>query len=726
MAEVFQSEVDSETMQKDLSEVSDASHFSQSIRRIIEEQRPERLLETGTYLGKGSTAVIAGALKRSGLDRSIFYSVECNPGNFDQAVHNLHRNRLLKYARVLLGISVPRSMLPTPEEITILSEEIIGNDEIFIDYQPETRVESYLKETDFPEEPDNLLEKILEEFDFKPDFVLLDSAGHMGFVEFTYLVDRLQGECCICLDDVFHIKHHKSYLQIKSDPRFEIIETSREKFGYCIAKFTPSNPRQRQQRLDKARRENKKGSKERHLLELLDRQAEIYIQANKFEIAEVILQCILSDSPEDLNALNDFSVIKILENNWEGAISLIEKVLLVDSNNQAANSNLAYIKQQFETKKKVLEAEKMIEESRFNEADIQLSNILAVNSKNIEALNAYAKLRIRNSDFAGAKETIQIMIETEPNSSCIWDRSDEYADRLINKMGESSFYEIFDFVRRLISSGKENEAHMILWKIFSSDHGVRHAIRLLKDITIPEHKKETYSVLVELQRLQRFSANRRKGYSQWGEESIIREFFEGYSETYLKFFVDAGAFNGIMGSNTRALAESGWGGILIEPNPLVFGGLKRDYEKFSSCVCLQNALSNYSADNVEMFIAMGPEGTPEGKQWEYAQVSTLNRNFADTYIKEHDFRYKPYRVNVRTLTEILTANGCPHDFGFISIDCEAEDLNVLKGLDLSIFRPKLICIESDKEVRSGTFKTHLEKWGYKFHAEICGNTFFSL
>ena len=61
----------------------------------------------------------------------------------------------------------------------------------------------------------------------------------MGNIEFNYLLNKISKPCYIGLDDVYHIKHHKSLQQIQSDFRFEVIKISKEKFGFCLAKFTP-------------------------------------------------------------------------------------------------------------------------------------------------------------------------------------------------------------------------------------------------------------------------------------------------------------------------------------------------------------------------------------------------------------------------------------------------------------------------------------------------------
>ena len=79
----------------------------------------------------------------------------------------------------------------------------------------------------------------MKEFDHRPDFVLLDSGGHMGYVEFRYALPLIHGPCYIALDDIYHVKHHRSFRELQNDPRFELVAVSEEKFGFCVARFTP-------------------------------------------------------------------------------------------------------------------------------------------------------------------------------------------------------------------------------------------------------------------------------------------------------------------------------------------------------------------------------------------------------------------------------------------------------------------------------------------------------
>lgn len=242
----------------DLIEVHAVSAFADAMHSLFGKIRPRKIIETGTLLGMGSTAIIASALKElvqaGHVTDPVFYTIEVNPQNYEQVNGNLKSQGLADYVRPLMGLSVPRALLPSVEELELLFVKNIGDSfpgsgglgdkdgahaDIFVDHREDERAERYYRETDFPGVRDDLLGKCLADFDYKPDFVLLDSAGHLGYVEFNYLIERLRGDCYIALDDVYHVKHYRSLLKLKQDQRFELLSESREKFGFCIARFSP-------------------------------------------------------------------------------------------------------------------------------------------------------------------------------------------------------------------------------------------------------------------------------------------------------------------------------------------------------------------------------------------------------------------------------------------------------------------------------------------------------
>ncbi len=224
---------------EDITAVKADSAFAREVRTLFSRVHPARILETGTFIGKGTTTVIASALRDIGIKGARFYSIEVNPGLHALARRNLEKAGLSGYVNLLNGLSVPRSLLPAREEIERRTVTEIGSEPVYVDHAPEERVQKYFSETDFPGVADDLIGRVLHVFSFRPDFVLLDSGGHMGYIEFTYLVSRLKGECFIALDDIYHIKHHRSFTQMSKDPRFKILAAVREKAGFCIAHFNP-------------------------------------------------------------------------------------------------------------------------------------------------------------------------------------------------------------------------------------------------------------------------------------------------------------------------------------------------------------------------------------------------------------------------------------------------------------------------------------------------------
>jgi hypothetical protein len=223
---------------KNLTYVECESQFARSVRELFTRIRPRRIIETGTYHGMGTTTIIATALRDLGIDDAQFVSIEVNPANHQRAAANLAKAGLV--VELINGLSVPRALLP---DMTRIEQELVHSvmaDGLVVDHEEQDRARLYFRETDFAALPDDILGQVLGRFDSRPDFVLLDSGGHMGYIEFEYLIQRLRGPCHIALDDVYHVKHYRSLQFIRQDARFEVVAASEEKFGFCIAHFRPA------------------------------------------------------------------------------------------------------------------------------------------------------------------------------------------------------------------------------------------------------------------------------------------------------------------------------------------------------------------------------------------------------------------------------------------------------------------------------------------------------
>jgi hypothetical protein len=205
--------------------------FSEAINQIIKKKKPNKIIETGTYLGDGSTKVIADALELNQIDYEML-TIEANPAYYLRACKNV---AIFENVRVLNGLSIPRDLLPTPNQTEALINDL-ADENIFVDHQEKERIRLYVQECDF-DVPDRMLDICMRYFKNKPNLIMLDSAGHVGFVEFKYMLSLLKGSCLIVLDDINHIKHYMSFQYMKCDSRFTIRKESTEKYGFCIAEY---------------------------------------------------------------------------------------------------------------------------------------------------------------------------------------------------------------------------------------------------------------------------------------------------------------------------------------------------------------------------------------------------------------------------------------------------------------------------------------------------------
>ncbi|HVG76171.1 MAG TPA: FkbM family methyltransferase [Thermoleophilaceae bacterium] len=156
------------------------------------------------------------------------------------------------------------------------------------------------------------------------------------------------------------------------------------------------------------------------------------------------------------------------------------------------------------------------------------------------------------------------------------------------------------------------------------------------------------------------------------------------------FFVEAGAFDGYVQSNTYWLERfAGWHGLLIEPIPELYREAVRNRpaSRVVNCALVPPAASGEPVRMRfagTMSIVAGARGGEEGDE-EY-----LRSAFA---IPE-----EPYEVEVpgRTLSEVLDEAGAP-EIGLLSLDLEGYEAQALEGLDLERHAPRFIVVEVQDE-----------------------------
>lgn len=189
-------------------------------------------------------------------------------------------------------------------------------------------------------------------------------------------------------------------------------------------------------------------------------------------------------------------------------------------------------------------------------------------------------------------------------------------------------------------------------------------------------------------------------YSQNDEQEVILRFF-GFRKGHL---LDIGAFDGVTFSNSRALLESGWSGVLVEPDPFnVVKLLANTPPNHAQIICAAVAAT-------QEICRLAVETKPE-RGW----ASTITpRLMTDDRIHE------PHPASVFVPT--ISISQLAHPFDFISIDAEGRDFEILQSMPLKMLeRCELLCIEpTDKEERKAMseFLSHV---GFRTHHETPEN-----
>jgi FkbM family methyltransferase len=178
-----------------------------------------------------------------------------------------------------------------------------------------------------------------------------------------------------------------------------------------------------------------------------------------------------------------------------------------------------------------------------------------------------------------------------------------------------------------------------------------------------------------------------------------------------KVVVDVGASDGFYGSNSYPFAARSWSALLIEPHPETFRKLRHLHRRRRSVTCLNMACADTDGPRPFYF---GTKATSH---------STLSTE--DTPRFRALRSDKSVMVDVRRLEGVLSEHGIPSDFGLLSIDAESFDYEVLLGLDLGKWRPRVIVTEG-YESKDKLKCDYLQLHNYRLGGTRGSNSFWAV
>lgn len=206
----------------------------------------------------------------------------------------------------------------------------------------------------------------------------------------------------------------------------------------------------------------------------------------------------------------------------------------------------------------------------------------------------------------------------------------------------------------------------------------------------------------------------KKSYSQCGEDLIARYIFD-FLKIPAPTYLDIGAHHPQFLSNTFLFYQQGASGINIEPDPTLFSEFPKQRSRDTN---LNIGISDH-----------------EGELPFYVMSSTTLNTFseADARAAVAQGRVKidkVFPVRVRPINAVLQETLQDKPLDFLSIDVEGLDFKILKSMDFTRWRPKVICAETitysetNQGVKIPEIAGLLHELGYTAYADTHINTIF--
>lgn len=197
-------------------------------------------------------------------------------------------------------------------------------------------------------------------------------------------------------------------------------------------------------------------------------------------------------------------------------------------------------------------------------------------------------------------------------------------------------------------------------------------------------------------------------HSQHGEDRWLSTYFKGRQSGY---FVEVGAYDGVIFSNTLHFEQLGWTGILVEPDP----------DNAASCRKFRPQSVTYQCAMVE------PEAVGEitfykitdGEVYSTTSLSDSHR----ARLTSQGMSWREITVAARTLDSVLEEAN-PPKVDFISIDVEGGELAVLRGFTIQRWKPHMVIVETNAKVRDRAIRDFFVANGYAYRHSIDINDFY--
>jgi FkbM family methyltransferase len=201
-------------------------------------------------------------------------------------------------------------------------------------------------------------------------------------------------------------------------------------------------------------------------------------------------------------------------------------------------------------------------------------------------------------------------------------------------------------------------------------------------------------------------AGQRQSFSQFGEDLLFREYFGDRQGTY----VEIGGNHPIRGSHTYLLYRMGWSGVVVEPIHRLYA----KHKQFRPRDIQVRAAGGESSGSMT-FYEMIP-----------SVLSTCDLEEAKRALSKGEaLLYREYTVPVMTVAQIYREYLAARPIDLLSIDTEGHDMAVLRGVDWTEIRPKIVICEARSDLVGAEMIQFLAAQGYEHLKSVGSNLLFA-
>jgi FkbM family methyltransferase len=207
-----------------------------------------------------------------------------------------------------------------------------------------------------------------------------------------------------------------------------------------------------------------------------------------------------------------------------------------------------------------------------------------------------------------------------------------------------------------------------------------------------------------------------RSYAQNGEDLIVLATFGDF----VGRFLDIGACDGKVNSNTLALVERGWSGVLVEPSPKAFTMLQEIHRNNPKLTLVHAAVNTAwhlrpfweTLLDLDELSVIGTDSL---------QYSTTESRKRDEWCVEARLGERPsFYIPTIPLSALFAFGGVD----FLSIDTEGTSVELFQAFPFESVRPWVVCVEHDGLIED--CKARVEPFGYREITRNLENILFKL